>query len=49
MLEQDSFWDAECFAVITDKIKLAMKLTIDEMASRTRQEAREVYYYILAS
>ncbi len=34
MLEQESFWDAECLAVITDKTKPAMKLTIDELASR---------------
>ena len=34
MLEQESFWDAKCFAVITDKTKPAMKLTIEELASR---------------
>ena len=39
MLEQESFWDAKCFAVITDKTKPAMKLTINELASR----GKEVY------
>jgi hypothetical protein len=37
MSEQESFWDAECFVVITDKTKPAMKLTIDEMASRGKK------------
>lgn len=37
MLEQESFWDAECFVVITDKTKPAMKLTIDELASRGKK------------
>ncbi|VVB69957.1 Uncharacterised protein [uncultured archaeon] len=34
MQEQESFWNAEIFAVITDKTKPAMKLTIDELAAR---------------
>jgi predicted CoA-binding protein len=37
MLEQESFWDAECFSVITDKTKPAMRLTIDELASRGKK------------
>jgi predicted CoA-binding protein len=39
MRGQESFWDARCFAVITDKTKPAMKLTIEELASR----GKEVY------
>jgi predicted CoA-binding protein len=35
--EQESFWNQECFAVITDKTKPAMKLTIDELASRGKR------------
>ena len=34
MSEQESFWNDKCFAVITDKTKSAMKLTIDELKSR---------------
>jgi hypothetical protein len=37
MSEQESFWNQECFAVITDKTKPAMKLTIDELASRGKR------------
>ncbi len=37
MLEQESFWDAECFAVITDKTRPAMKLTVDELLSRGKK------------
>ena len=37
MLEQESFWDAECFVVVTDKTKPAMKLTIDELTSRGKK------------
>jgi predicted CoA-binding protein len=37
MLEQESFWDAECFVVITDKTKPAMKWTIEELASRGKR------------
>jgi predicted CoA-binding protein len=37
MSEQNSFWDAECFVVVTDKTKPAMKLTIDELASRGKK------------
>jgi predicted CoA-binding protein len=37
MIEQESFWHAECFAVVTDKTKPAMKLTIDELASRRKK------------
>ena len=36
MSEQESFWDNKCFAVITDKTKPAMKLTIDKLASREK-------------
>jgi hypothetical protein len=37
MLEQESFWDAESFVVVTDKTKPAMKLTIDELTSRGKK------------
>jgi predicted CoA-binding protein len=37
MSEQESFWDAERFVVITDKTKPAMKLTIDELSSRGKK------------
>jgi hypothetical protein len=39
MLEQESFWDAGSFAVVTDRTKPAIKMTIDELASR----GKEVY------
>ena len=34
MLEQESFWENNSFAVVTDKTKPAMKLTIDELVRR---------------
>jgi predicted CoA-binding protein len=34
MLEQESFWNGNCFVVVTDKTKPAMLLTIDELVSR---------------
>ncbi len=37
MLEQESFWDSKSFAVVTDKTKPAMKLTLDELASRGKR------------
>jgi len=37
MSEQESFWDAECFVVVTDKTKPAMKLTIDELTARGKK------------
>jgi predicted CoA-binding protein len=37
MQEQESFWDAQSFAVVTDKTKPAMKLTIDELAARGKK------------
>jgi hypothetical protein len=37
MSEQESFWDAECFIVVTDKTKPAMKLTIDELTARGKK------------
>ncbi len=37
MSEQESFWESECFAVVTDKTKPAMKWTIDELASRGKR------------
>jgi hypothetical protein len=37
MSEQESFWNAKCYAVITDKTKPAMKLTINELASRGKK------------
>jgi predicted CoA-binding protein len=37
MSEQESFWDAECFVLVTDKTKPAMKLTIDELTARGKK------------
>jgi predicted CoA-binding protein len=37
MLEQESFWENNSFAIITDKTKPAMKLTIDELARRGKR------------
>jgi predicted CoA-binding protein len=37
MLEQDSFWENNSFAIITDKTKPAMKLTIDELSGRGKR------------
>jgi len=37
MSEQESFWNDKCFAVITDKTKPAMKLTIDELELRGKR------------
>lgn len=37
MLEQESFWDAGSFAVVTDKTKPAMKWTIDELTRRGKK------------
>jgi predicted CoA-binding protein len=37
MREQDSFWENNSFAIITDKTKPAMKLTIDELARRGKR------------
>jgi predicted CoA-binding protein len=37
MLEQETFWDGNCFVVITDKTKPAMKLTIEELVSRGKK------------
>jgi len=37
MLEQESFWENNSFAIITDKTKPAMKLTIDELARRGKK------------
>ena len=37
MLEQEEFWNGNCFVVITDKTKPAMKLTIDELISRGKK------------
>ncbi|MCJ7444456.1 MAG: CoA-binding protein [Methanotrichaceae archaeon] len=37
MSERESFWESECFAVVTDKTKPAMKWTIDELASRGKK------------
>ncbi len=34
MTEQESFWNAESLAVITDRTKPAMKWTIDELTKR---------------
>ena len=31
MLEQESFWAAKCYVVVTDKTKPAMRMTIDEL------------------
>ena len=37
MLEQESFWENNSFAILTDKSKPAMKLTIDELARRGKR------------
>jgi predicted CoA-binding protein len=37
MSEQESFWNAGSFAVITDKTKPAMKWTIDELTKREKK------------
>jgi predicted CoA-binding protein len=37
MLEQESFWNAGSFAVVTDKTKPAMKWTIDELIKRGKK------------
>jgi len=37
MLEQEEFWNGNCFVVITDKTKPAMKLTIEELISRSKK------------
>ena len=37
MLEQESFWENSSFAIVTDKTKPAMKLTIDELARRGKR------------
>ena len=37
MSEQESFWNDKSFAVITDKTKPAMKLTIEELKSRGKK------------
>lgn len=37
MREQDSFWENNSFAIITDKTKPAMKLTIDELTRRGKR------------
>jgi predicted CoA-binding protein len=37
MSEQESFWNAGSFAVITDKTKPAMKWTIDELTKRGKK------------
>jgi predicted CoA-binding protein len=37
MLEQESFWENDSFAIVTDKTKPAMKLTIDELARRGKR------------
>ena len=37
MLEQEEFWNGNCFVVITDKTKPAMKLTIEELISRGKK------------
>lgn len=37
MSEQEEFWNADCFVVITDKTKPAMKLTIDELIRRSKK------------
>ncbi len=37
MSEQESFWGAKSFAVITDKTKPAMKFTIEELSSRGKK------------
>lgn len=37
MLEQESFWENNSFAIVTDKTKPAMKLTIEELARRGKR------------
>jgi hypothetical protein len=37
MLEQEAFWNAGSFAVITDRTKPAMKWTIDELSKRGKK------------
>jgi predicted CoA-binding protein len=37
MLEQESFWENNSFAIVTDKTKPAMKLTIDKLARRGKR------------
>lgn len=37
MLQQESFWENESFAVVTDKTKPAMKLTIEELTRRGKR------------
>jgi hypothetical protein len=37
MLDQESFWNAKSFVVVTDKTKPAMKMTIDNLASIGRK------------
>ncbi|MFZ3147648.1 MAG: CoA-binding protein [Methanothrix sp.] len=37
MREQESFWENNSFAIVTDKTKPAMKLTIDELARRGKR------------
>ncbi len=37
MLEQESFWNAESLAVITDRTKPAMKWTVDELTKRGKK------------
>jgi predicted CoA-binding protein len=37
MLEQEAFWNGNCFVVITDKTKPAMKLTIEELIRRGKK------------
>jgi len=37
MLDQESFWEAECFAVITDGTRPAMSLTAEALTSRGKR------------
>lgn len=37
MLEQESFWNAEYLAMITDRTKPAMKWTVDELTKRGKK------------
>jgi predicted CoA-binding protein len=37
MLDQESFWENNSFAIVTDNTKPAMKLTIDELARRGKR------------
>jgi predicted CoA-binding protein len=37
MLEQEEFWNADSFVVVTDKTKPAMKLTIEELTRRGKK------------